>query len=331
MQNIEKNNPLVSVLIPAYNAEKYIEPCLRAVMSQTYQNLEILVINDGSQDKTAAILEELAAADARLKIVHNSENLKLIATLNKGLQLAKGEFIARTDADDISRPDWIKTLLTFLLENPDIQAVGAGINMFKNDPHSDGRTHFYPLHHNDIIQEMMYSNPFAHPVMLIRSGLFHQNGLRYNCQYPHAEDYKLWLEISKIGKLANVPKILLDYRLHDNNVSLVYKQEQLATTQKIRKEAIAYYLNQHQIAFVWPEKLHFADLPKFTAAVQTANAANMKFWNKLFENMALSLSEYRWTDLPRLIKLASLYHFRYSQYRRLIRKFLNPNKYNSPF
>lgn len=329
------SQPLVTVLIPAYNAEEYIEQSVRAVMAQSYGHLEILVINDGSQDRTGAILDHLAQTDARLRVVHNSENLQLIATLNKGLDLARGEYIARTDADDIAHPHWIEKLLNFLRQHPHIGAAGAGIRIFSKDPQTDGYDVVYPQHHHDIIREMIYRNPFAHPTMMMRAELLRRHGLRYDAGYAHAEDYKLWLEISKISQMANLPDILLAYRIHTNNTSILNKAAQLAATRKISQEAIANFLHiHHNIAFTWPswpKKLLVQDLLRFTEALQNAQKGNLKSWRKFFLNMILSVERYRFSDIPKLIRLACAYHFRYPEYRNMIRKILRPHRYQGPF
>jgi len=118
-------NSLVSVLIPCYNCEEYVEEAVMSIIKQTYPNLEILVIDDGSTDNTGNILKILAKEDPRIIYIKNEENLKLIATLNKGLNLCKGKYIARMDADDISLPTRIEKQVNFLEAHPEIGIVGT--------------------------------------------------------------------------------------------------------------------------------------------------------------------------------------------------------------
>ncbi|HHE3510640.1 glycosyltransferase family 2 protein [Pasteurella multocida] len=110
-----ENKPLVSVLICAYNVEKYIEECINAVINQTYKNLEIIIVNDGSSDNTYFLLKKLAEKDNRIKILNFNNHIGIISALNEGLKEIAGEYIARTDSDDITKPDWIEKILTCML------------------------------------------------------------------------------------------------------------------------------------------------------------------------------------------------------------------------
>ncbi|MDY0572154.1 glycosyltransferase family 2 protein [Pasteurella multocida] len=110
-----ENKPLVSVLICAYNVEKYIEECINAVINQTYKNLEIIIVNDGSSDNTYFLLKKLAEKDNRIKILNFNNHIGIISALNEGLKEIAGEYIARTDSDDITKPDWIEKILTCIM------------------------------------------------------------------------------------------------------------------------------------------------------------------------------------------------------------------------
>src|SRR5436190_1597301 len=123
------NMPLVTVLLPCYNGELYIEEAVRSMMNQTYSNLEILIIDDFSSDNSNSILTRLATEDKRIRLVRNESNLKLIKTLNKGLGLATGIYIARMDADDISLPERIEKQMNFMLANPDMDLCGTNYIM----------------------------------------------------------------------------------------------------------------------------------------------------------------------------------------------------------
>lgn len=119
-----ENKPLVSVLICAYNVEKYIEECINAVINQTYKNLEIIIVNDGSSDNTYFLLKKLAEKDNRIKILNFNNHIGIISALNEGLKEIAGEYIARTDSDDITKPDWIEKILTCMQNDPKIIAMG---------------------------------------------------------------------------------------------------------------------------------------------------------------------------------------------------------------
>ena len=113
------NNPLVSVIIPCYNAEKYVEEAVRSIMTQTYKNIEILVTEDCSTDNTLKILKNLEKEDSRIKVIQNKKNLKIVKSLNNMINIAQGKYIARMDADDISLPERIEKQVRFMEENPE--------------------------------------------------------------------------------------------------------------------------------------------------------------------------------------------------------------------
>ena len=123
------SNSLVSVIIPVYNVEKYVKEAIKSIQNQTYENLEIIVIYDGSIDDTYNIVEKLAKEDNRIKLYKNEKNLKIVKTLNRALSLANGEYISRMDGDDISAPDRIEKKVKFLEENKEFDLVGCQVEV----------------------------------------------------------------------------------------------------------------------------------------------------------------------------------------------------------
>ena len=235
--------PLVSVLIPCYNCEEYVEEAVMSIIKQTYSNLEILVIDDGSTDNTKTILQRLAQKDSRIRYIKNEENLKLIKTLNKGLDLCNGKYIARMDADDISLPTRIEKQVNFLETHPEIGVVGTYIQIFgvrKSVWKMDTKDKYIRAH-------LFCNSSFAHPSVMMRTSILRDNHLYYNTDYPHAEDYKLWCDIAQYTKLANIPEILLFYRINENQVSNKYNKEQKETAQRIREEYINDFLAERNV------------------------------------------------------------------------------------
>lgn len=224
------DKPLVSVLIPCYNADKHVEQAIRSIMTQTYQNLEIIAINDCSTDKTREILIHLAETDNRIKVVDNEKNLRLIATLNKGIDLCRGEYIARMDADDISFPDRIEKEVCFLENNKDIDIVSSLFYAFSSDNPKKKSLHYNPTYPEELQAYMLFKSGVCHPASMMRKRIFTELGLRFESEYLHVEDYALWSKAIYKTKIANIPEPLLLYRVHENQVSSL--NEQLQTENK---------------------------------------------------------------------------------------------------
>jgi len=203
----EKNNPLISVIIPCYNAEEFVDLAVRSIMKQTYSNLEIIVLDDCSTDRTGLILENLANEDERIVYIRNASNLKLIRTLNKGLDIAKGEYIARMDADDISLPYRFQKQLDFFLKNPDYGVVGSCGLYLKNK--KIGKKFIKPKDDSKIRDELYIDSPFIHPSVMIRREVFSQ----YDFTFHQVEDFGLWVKLSKVTKFYNLPDVLIHYRI----------------------------------------------------------------------------------------------------------------------
>ncbi len=127
------SNPLVSVLIPCYNVEKFVEESVNSILNQTYTHIEVIAINDCSTDRTGEILYSLAKEDPRITVISNEENLKLIKTLNKGIKLCSGEYIARMDSDDIALPTRIEKEVDFLEKNKDHDIVSTLFYAFRSE------------------------------------------------------------------------------------------------------------------------------------------------------------------------------------------------------
>ncbi len=155
------SNSLVSVIIPVYNLEKYVKEAIKSIQNQTYENLEIIVIDDGSIDDTYNIVEKLAKEDNRIKLYKNEKNLKIVKTLNRALSLANGEYIARMDGDDISVPDRIEKKVRFLEENKDISLVGCSLISIDRQGHEIKKVEKIQ-DFNLIRKTLRYTSPISH-------------------------------------------------------------------------------------------------------------------------------------------------------------------------
>lgn len=328
--------PLVSVLICAYNTEAYIEEAVKAVLKQTYSNLEIIIVNDGSTDSTLDILTNLALQDSRIKIINNEYNKGFINSLNMGIQHTNSEYIARTDADDITDKHWIEKIMGQLLSNNDIIAMGSYISILSENNSGKIGKHYKtgdiwktPLTHSEIVEKMLFKNPIHNNTMIVRSKVFKEYNLRFDPNYKHAEDYKFWFEVSKLGKLANYPEVLAYYRLHESQTSSLYNIEQVNTAKKIRREIISYYLKSLEIPFSINEEISYTMMEEIIKKSKKITIKNKDLFSYIIYEGYLSLKEYNFPGFISFLKYG--YKFMSSkQTRRIIRKFIRPSKYEAP-
>lgn len=211
------NNPLVSVIIPCYNTEKYIEQAVRSIMTQTYKNLEIIITDDCSKDSSYSILERLAAEDSRIKLFRNEQNMKIVKTLNFMIDQAHGKYIARMDADDISLPNRIEKQVSFLEENPDYGICGT--NAWRiNEKNKIIGVSLLPTESDEILTVSQFYCVFYHPSVMIRSTLYKEN--IYDDNYLFAEDLELWKRLLDKTKGKNLEERLFCYRLLNTSISM---------------------------------------------------------------------------------------------------------------
>jgi len=230
--------PLVTVLMPVYNGAEFLEEAIDSILLQTFQDFELLIINDGSTDNSEHII--LGYNDSRIRYEKNEQNLRLIATLNKGLDMATGKYIVRMDADDISLPQRIERQVGFMESNIEIAVAGSWIETFAPDTRV---VQF--VTDPDILQiKNMFSTCLNHPSVILRRSFMVANKLYYPCSYVHAEDYALWCEIIKAnGRIGMVGDVLLKYRVHTSNIGVKHHDEQLLAVLRIRKENLSHLLD----------------------------------------------------------------------------------------
>lgn len=226
--NFEKimKNPEITVLMPVYNGEKYLRLAIDSILNQTYTDFEFLIINDGSTDDSEKII--LSYKDERIRYIKNEANLKLIKTLNKGIDLAKGEFIARMDCDDVAVSNRLEKQLKLFKENPDLDFIsGLPIHLLKN-----GRVYrsyrFCSLHTEAIRFENLLEVSFCHPCIMAKTEMFKKNKYSDSPQCLHIEDFELGRRLSHNGVNMYYSKdFILYYRKNEEGISLTNRQKQI--------------------------------------------------------------------------------------------------------
>lgn len=222
------NMPLISVALPVYNGEKYLEEAIDSILAQTCADFELIIIDDGSTDDSLKILREYEKRDSRIHLI-SRENKNLVATLNQIISLARGKWIARMDQDDIALPHRFARQLEWL-EQTEADICGSWVQFFGT---ADKRILKHPQSDSAIKTEMFFGCPFAHPSVMMKASL--AKLLPYDDAWEKCEDYDLWERAARAGwRMTNVPETLLRYRQHAAQISSAtwYKQQEL--TQKIR-------------------------------------------------------------------------------------------------
>ena len=213
--------PKISVVMPAYNAEKYIGKSIDSILNQTYGDFEFIIINDGSKDSTKEII--LSYSDNRIVYLENEMNSGIVVTLNKGLEYATGKYIsigkyiARMDADDIAVAERLEKQIEFMEKNKNVGVLGTGICIFGEDVQEQARV--FTTNPEQLKAELIFNSCIAHPTVMMRSNILKNNGLSYDLEYAGAEDYNLWWKIAKVSQIATIPDLLVKYRIHSSQIT----------------------------------------------------------------------------------------------------------------
>lgn len=226
------NQPIVSIIFPVYNAAAFVVGAINSILQQSYRDFELIIINDGSTDATDSLVQPLLV-DQRIRYI-SRENKGLIATLNQGIALAQGDYIARMDADDIALPERLATQLAYLQQHPKVAVVGSAYQVIDEagQPISIRKP---PLSHTGIAPLFWFGSPFAHPSVMINKRLLGEQ-LYYDTNFPHAEDFELWIRLAKQHRLANLPTVLLKYRESAGSISRrFYKTQRQSMVNAIAK------------------------------------------------------------------------------------------------
>ena len=228
-----ENKPFISVLLPVYNCEKYIFEAVESILNQTYTHFELLIIDDCSTDATLQICKSFQ--DDRIVIIEKEKNSGYTNSLNYGISIAKGKYIARMDGDDISLPERFKKQVTFLEANEDVVLCGTWLGII-------GSTNVIklPENHTDIKLGLLKGNCMAHPSVMIKKQILNELYVVYDILKEPAEDYDLWVRLLAIGKLHNLKEVLLNYRVHNMQVSQKREQQQLESSLKSRIQMLEY-------------------------------------------------------------------------------------------
>jgi len=216
--------PAISILMSVYNSEDYLSESIDSMLEQSFTDFEFIIVDDGSTDNSANIIQRYVNADSRIVPVMLGENRGLAGALNHGLAFAKGEYIARMDSDDISMPERLEKQINYLKDNPDIGVLGSRMQVINVDK-NPLFTYDVPLAHSLIVWNLFFGRTFAHPSVMIRRDLLESvNG--YNTNLTVAQDVDLWARLIGLATFRNLPDKLMLYRTHDRATSVGKAEQQ---------------------------------------------------------------------------------------------------------
>lgn len=236
-------SPLVSVVMSVYNGEHYLREAIDSVLHQSFTDFEFIIINDGSADKSLSIIQSYN--DKRIILIDNEGNKGLIYSLNKGLEIAKGKYIARMDADDISMPERFDLQVKQFENHPNAMIVGSDYYLLNGNKN----TYIKNLNDSDYQKAVLLFTPcFCHPTVMMKN-VFKEHLIFYDKHFIHAEDYKLWTDLHAFGDYLNIDQPLLKYRHHASQISNQKKESQLNISKRIREiylEKLKFKLSEKQ-------------------------------------------------------------------------------------
>ncbi len=257
--------PKISVIMPVYNSEKYLNEAIESILRQSYTDFEFLIIDDCSTDNSPSIIQSYR--DPRIRYIHNDGNQGVAYSLNRGLALAQGEYIARMDADDISLPEKFKHQVSFLDQHPAVGVLGTAVCLMDASGKKRDKLSF-PTEHISLYWRLcFFENPIIHPTVMMRKDVVDRAG-GYLVEMTNSEDYDLWCRLSGFTHLANLPDVHLHLRKHSENVSSKkwtdQKQKSIQNSQRLLlkhlKEDISFQQLERAAQAVWlPAQAHAQD------------------------------------------------------------------------
>lgn len=292
------NKNLISVILPAYNAEKYLRESIDSILKQTYKYFELIILNDGSTDSTENII--LSYNDPRIIYVKNERNIKLIKTLNKGIDIAKGEYIARMDADDISLPTRLEEEFNMFRRDPKLGIVSCFPNNISDNGKFLSRSSFFVCTQSESCRFVSaIEPPFLHPGVMVKAE--HMKKYKYNDsqEFYHIEDFELWHRMLEDGiKCAVLPKYLVNYRNTLDGICNTHNSDQYIRGQKLTKSNLAEWgITNYEVQSMTSIKYKIADNYKiFQGAIWMIDRLESVFLKKYDVNVAEKREIRKWCN-----------------------------------
>ena len=242
--------PLVSVLLAVHDGERFVRLALESVLRQSFSDLELVVVDDGSTDATADVLAGIS--DPRLVRLRNDERMGLAASLNRGLEVVRGRYVARLDSDDVALRRWLERQLRELRERPDLAIVGAGVVQV-DELGRAGALHLLPRG-RELRWHALFSSPFLHNTVVLERAVLESHGLRYDSSFSESEDYELWTRLLALAGGDNVQEALVLHRIHSGRATVRHGAVQREFQLRVALREIARLapgLTSDQVELAW--------------------------------------------------------------------------------
>lgn len=221
---------MISVIMSVFNGDKFLKQAIESILNQTFTDFEFIIINDGSTDNTENIINNFN--DDRIVKINNEKNIGLVKSLNIGLEIAKGDLLARMDADDVSYNNRFKEQVEFMDKHEEVGVLGTQVNHVDVLGNLIAVTNL-PITHPDIVWRMLFNCPIIHPTVLMRADLIRKIG-GYDINYKHIEDTELWSRLIDKTKMNNLKEVLYDRRLHGKSIISTQSEIQYKLGLKIK-------------------------------------------------------------------------------------------------
>ncbi len=229
--------------------ENWIQEAVESILNQSFSDFELIVVNDNpASESLKNHLIELAKKDQRIKILANQENIGLTKSLNQGLKICKGKYVARMDADDWSYPDRLRKQFDYMESNPNMIASSA--LAYSWDGGDSLNPIFRPTEYDDILSYTFTSSPFIHPLLIMRREVLVANNITYDEDFTRSQDYKLAIDLLQYGMISNLPAYLLKYRISNQQITSKFGHEQVRLCKEIRRKYISDFYKKFNLGIL---------------------------------------------------------------------------------
>lgn len=276
-------DPKVSVVMCVWNGDKHLAEAITSILDQTYKEFEFIIVNDGSTDNTAQILNMFASQDSRIQILENSQNMGQSYSKNRGIAAARGNYIAMMDADDWCDANRFAAQVRFLDLNPEISVLGTDYLIFREDKSGSHLMHTAELP-GLIRWDFIFHCAICQASVMMRRCLFSEQGFRYVETQRTAADFELWTRILQTNKISNLNQTLYHYRWHNENISVLKVDDQKKNTNEIIRRQVKQYIGEEISeklieGFKWPKSIKNASDAKCIVNLYIKLLNATKKWN----------------------------------------------------